>query len=120
LKNINYKKLSVYYLILILISTELSFGQNPKWFLTGPSGGIINKIIIDPKATNNIITASYFPFTGFLKTSNCGLSREVLNNELPYQQSVIFDYAIDDIFPDTMYALLRPNNIYSLFRSING
>jgi len=101
---------------------NLIINQEP--VLSGPPAGIIEHIAVVPNENNTIITASIVPFTGLLKSSDDGMTWDVLNKGLsfniPPQISIINGFTLDPIFPDTMFIISQTGNSYILYRSVNG
>lgn len=114
-------KLCFVSLFVVFCETAL-FGQEP--ILSGPPAGIIEHIAVVPDENNTVITASFNPFTGLLKSSTDGMTWDVLNNGLsfgiPPQISTINGLVLDPIFPDTMFVIIRTGNSNILYRSVNG
>lgn len=113
----------LYLLFFLAFSYKVTlYGQQP--ILLGPPAGIIGHIAVVPDENNTVITASFYQFTGLLKSSNDGMKWDVLNNGLsfgiPPQISTMNGLVLDPVFPDTMFVIIRTGNSEILYRSVNG
>jgi len=122
-----YVKLLLDFCLMTIFCLHSLYSQ--QWNSTsGPNGGEVKRIVVNPINKNIIYAVTTTPFSGVLKSTNRGETWEALTNGLQFDEidsgvRMPEELAIDVTKPETLYvAVNHPqlSDLSNLYRTTNG